>query len=504
MRKNIRTALFTGGAIAIVVLNAVPAANAGTGWWSTVAPGLPVANDSMAVASGAADGNIYLFGGMDTGSGGALAFDPSSGAVSTLPAMPAAPMYAGASISKGFAYVVGGTDPTGPSSNPPPVSAVEVFDLATKTWQQGPALPSAVEGPQVAADAVGRVYSFGGWDGNAQSSQAVVDAGGGDSTAAWTPVGPGFAPRAFGAAITSQDGKIYVFGGYDPATGTPSTTAQVYDPTADSWSTMAAMPDPRSHLGATLGADGKIYAVGGYDATGPSREVDQFDPTTGTWTVLTDAALPQGTYALGVGHSLGATGSIYTFGGIDIAGYDVTDVYSYTPATSITTPPPAANGQSQSTSVRVTTPTSPPGVLTLQVQNPAVSFGTVPAGGSATNIAAGDLIYNDSLANSNAWSVTAVASDLTTGSNTIGYSNLTFTPGAFTSGPDAMGPPPTAGPAGTAFSGTGSSSLPITIATGTTTTRGTYSQTGSTMSLTVPAGAPAGSYTGQIQYTITG
>lgn len=67
------------------------------------------------------------------------------------------------------------------------------------------------------------------------------------------------------------NGKLYVFGGYDVTTPDYQATAasEVFDPAANSWTTLAPMPAAETHMGvATYGQF--IYVIGGYT----------FDPTT--------------------------------------------------------------------------------------------------------------------------------------------------------------------------------------------------------------------------------
>ena len=80
----------------------------------------------------------------------------------------------------------------------------------------------------------------------------------------WRSLAPGPLGLAEAQAI-SVGGKLYMFGGYD--TTTPSylatTRSEVYDPSANAWTTIADMPQPLTHMG--LASDGtSIYVAGGY------------------------------------------------------------------------------------------------------------------------------------------------------------------------------------------------------------------------------------------------
>jgi N-acetylneuraminic acid mutarotase len=88
-------------------------------------------------------------------------------------------------------------------------------------------------------------------------------------------------------------GKLYVAGGED---GTQSHgQLDVYDPAANRWTTKASMPRERfDAVGVALG--GKLYVIGGFvsdpdGTTWPVRTTAVYDPTTDTWT--RKAPLPQ-------------------------------------------------------------------------------------------------------------------------------------------------------------------------------------------------------------------
>jgi N-acetylneuraminic acid mutarotase len=96
----------------------------------------------------------------------------------------------------------------------------------------------------------------------------------------------GRAPRAFFAAATGSDGRIYVIGGItDFDHIVPSV--QSYDPPSDTWSSVAPAPTPRYGLAAAVGADGTIYAFGGNTGTSTFVDtVEAYHPSTDTWSSI--------------------------------------------------------------------------------------------------------------------------------------------------------------------------------------------------------------------------
>ena len=62
------------------------------------------------------------------------------------------------------------------------------------------------------------------------------------------------------------------------------TTVEMYNPTANTWTTKAAMPTPRYLLAGALGSDGRIYAMGGSnDSSTYLSTVEAYDPTLNAW-----------------------------------------------------------------------------------------------------------------------------------------------------------------------------------------------------------------------------
>jgi N-acetylneuraminic acid mutarotase len=86
-------------------------------------------------------------------------------------------------------------------------------------------------------------------------------------------------------ATAVLDGFLYVLGGNDVSHGTIESAVYRYDPQADSWKTMAPLPEPLAEL-AACSVEGRILAAGGSAGMSTSRAVHVFDPSgspSGTW-----------------------------------------------------------------------------------------------------------------------------------------------------------------------------------------------------------------------------
>ncbi|GHG12077.1 FG-GAP repeat domain-containing protein [Streptomyces zaomyceticus] len=161
----------------------------------------------------------------------------------------------------------------------------------------------------------------------------------------------------------------------------------------------------------------------------------------------------------------------------------------------------------QSMAVRVA---KAPGVLSLEVNLPTVDFGTLTPGTVSTPAGLGRFTYTDTLSTAAPWSVTVATTDLVSGTDTIGWKNVRITTGGHLNGSGSqwtgIAKP---GPGGHFPQGAdpqpGTSLSPaVTMATGDGGTRGVFTHQGSTAQWNIPAETVPGSYSGTLQYTITG
>jgi N-acetylneuraminic acid mutarotase len=136
-----------------------------------------------------------------------------------------------------------------------------IYDAKDDRWFNGAPLPRGANHVAVAADA-GRVYAFGGFteqnrksDTNAYAYDIAGDK--------WSPIAPLPRPRGAAAAVV-LGGKIYLIGGAsEPAQERASIGwNEVYDPQADRWTQLKAMPGARDHVGC-VAHEGKIHIIGG-------------------------------------------------------------------------------------------------------------------------------------------------------------------------------------------------------------------------------------------------
>jgi hypothetical protein len=120
----------------------------------------------------------------------------------------------------------------------------------------------------------------------------------------WAAKQPMLLPRR-DFATAMLDGRIYVIGGGDVMAGVipapPTTTVEVYDPAAESWTSLAPLSGPRRNLAAEV-VGGELFALGGYTGTftldaGYRRVVEVYDPVGNAWTMAEDMPIPRADFA---------------------------------------------------------------------------------------------------------------------------------------------------------------------------------------------------------------
>jgi hypothetical protein len=178
----------------------------------------------------------------------------------------------------------------------------------------------------------------------------------------------------------------------------------------------------------------------------------------------------------------------------------------------------AATTSSSSNQGESLTVTAAAGTLSVSTASPTVAFPNTAKGANTGTVAVGNVSYTNSLADGSSWSVTVAGTDLLSAPQVMngiscgstGSTCIPFTAETFIAGQTVTPSGPTPGPPmGPALSGTDTTpgttfSAAQTIASATSTVQGSFTQSGSTVSVAVPSGVNAAAYSGMLQYTITG
>jgi N-acetylneuraminic acid mutarotase len=152
-------------------------------------------------------------------------------------------------------FLPGGELPDGKVTN-----ALEIYDPRTDTWSVGAPLPVRLSGYSMVAFE-GKLYLFGGWDGERYLDITLIYDPTQDS---WYEGAPLSTPRAFAGAAISN-GKIYVLGGYDGEKALVSSEA--FTPSLDlvgakPWASAFPLPENRFGMSVTSVLD-NIYVMFG-------------------------------------------------------------------------------------------------------------------------------------------------------------------------------------------------------------------------------------------------
>ena len=136
-----------------------------------------------------------------------------------------------------------------------------IYDPREDRWLIGASLPRGANHVAVVAHA-GRVYAFGGFteqnrnpDDKAYAYDPAADR--------WTELRPLPRPRGAAAAIALGD-RLHLIGGAGAPTMERASVGwhEAYDPQADRWTTLKALPGARDHAG-VVAHEGAIHIVGG-------------------------------------------------------------------------------------------------------------------------------------------------------------------------------------------------------------------------------------------------
>jgi hypothetical protein len=206
--------------------------------------------------------------------------------------------------ANGRIYVMGGYPSTRVTSR-----TVQVYDIATDSWQLGPDLPQP-NNHGMAAAVNGRIYLIGGQTTDDQQGASAVSAVYelDPAVGAWVEKAQMPTARSGGVAV-AHGGRIYVAGGRVPR----GSDFAVYDPALDQWDVLPDLPSQRNHItGAAI--NGRIHIVGGRLGNGlsplKSDAHEVFDPGTGGWT--TAAPMLRGRSGM---NGVAARGCFHVWGG---------------------------------------------------------------------------------------------------------------------------------------------------------------------------------------------
>jgi hypothetical protein len=208
-------------------------------------------------------------------------FDLEEEVWDTFPSAAVARAELAGAVVGGFYYALGGR------AGLQVVDVLEVFDTETEIWTLATPMPTARAALGLAT-LDGRLHAIGGRTGTIPHSGSPLGAHEVFDPASntWSSRAPLPVPVADCYATVAVDGKIYVFGGWDGNQTVDLT--QIYDPTTDLWSSGAPMPTARENAAVGVLGSGAFagwpVVIGGVDDSGKVlRTVEAYDPSMDSW-----------------------------------------------------------------------------------------------------------------------------------------------------------------------------------------------------------------------------
>ncbi|XP_074656230.1 kelch-like protein 12 [Tubulanus polymorphus] len=136
-----------------------------------------------------------------------------------------------------------------------------------------------------AAVCEGRLYVAGGYDKTFHTDRASVECYDPEHQE-WTFTAEMSKARS-GLVLVAIEYFIFAIGGRFRHTDRYSDLVERYNTLTEKWDTMAAMNTPRAWPAAAV-FDGKVYIMGGFDGFNRLRTAEVYDPTRDTWTYVSN------------------------------------------------------------------------------------------------------------------------------------------------------------------------------------------------------------------------
>ncbi|MCC6625926.1 MAG: hypothetical protein IT340_00865 [Chloroflexi bacterium] len=261
-------------------------------------------------------GKVLVAGGYDAGGtplATAILYDPATGLWSAPSAMASAhASHTATLLASGKVLVASGTVGGGGAG-----TASDLYDPATNSWTGIGALATARRSHSATLLPDGRVLAVGGLAtiGSALASVERFDPG----TGAWTPVASLGVARGTHSTVLLPNGTVLAAGGgFSVPANTSLSSAEIYDPVTDAWSSTGALAAARRRHTATLLPNGTVLVVGGDVAatSTPLASSERYDPGTGNWSSAGALSTARSDHTA----SLLASGSLLVAGGFAAGG----------------------------------------------------------------------------------------------------------------------------------------------------------------------------------------
>ena len=215
-------------------------------------------------------------------------------------------------------------------SNSGNISSAELYDFATNKWSPTGSLSAGRRQHTATLLPSGKVLVTGGLSGNAGGAGSVTASAElfDPTNNSWSAAGNLSVARIYHSATLLASGKVLVVGGNATGGGLMYGSAELYDPANNSWSAAGNLSVARMQHAATLLASGKVLITAGFAMAGPLNSAELYDPTSNTWSNAANLASLRDSHSA----TLLSSGKVLVAGGNGPIGYPAATAELYDPA----------------------------------------------------------------------------------------------------------------------------------------------------------------------------
>lgn len=231
-------------------------------------------------------------------------------------------------LPNGKVLVAGGVDAQGHDA-----LYGELYDPATDTWSNTGLLAKPRSYHTATLLQNGTVLLVGGVNAgsNVLSSAEIYN----PTTNTWAATAPLATPRYSHTATLLNDGRVLVVGGFDGSTKVAS--AEIFDPTLGTWAATGSLTTARFLHTATLLNTGqltdKVLVAGGLNSNGDDvSSAELFDPGTNTWSTTGSLGIARFGHIATLMTNGSANGQVMVMGGGNASSPNLSSVELYDPA----------------------------------------------------------------------------------------------------------------------------------------------------------------------------